>query len=169
MRGIRLITTLAAAALLLAGCGKPGMAAKVGDREFSQNDVAIAADELPAVTGQAVSGPDVVAAMLVSSAMRTAAGEHGVHVNVQEVRSELTKLGIESDDLSDVTLQLLSGQMLQQRAAQLGAEEVEAISQRTDEIVTKAEVNPRYFIDAKHMRPAEAPSWLELPTVENPQ
>lgn len=166
MRGIRLITTLAAGALLLGGCGKPGMAAKVGDREFSQNDVAVAAEELPPITGQVAGGPEVVAAMLVTSAMSEAAGEAGVHVSLQEVRKQLQEVGVETAELSDVTVELLSGQLLNARAQALDPKAVEEISRRTDELISTAQVNPRYYIDVENMRPAEAPSWLEVPAAE---
>ncbi|MDO5726644.1 MAG: hypothetical protein Q4Q03_01815 [Bowdeniella nasicola] len=161
MRIVRATAAILIAAGLLAGCGRPATAAYVGDRHYTEDQVAEVVTEVPQVTGQMVSGPEVVGILLLTAATAEAAEEVGIDISLTEVRHELTALGLPADDLSDTTVEILRGNMIEQQVMELPEAQVNDVVARRDAIVKAANVNPRYHIDVTQMRPQAPPSWLE--------
>ena len=159
----RLLATIATIALsvsALGGC-QAGQAARVGNERIAENTVSQVVDELPRVTGQGSTQSTALASLLISSAINQAAAESGIVLSNDDVRAKLAELGIDPQGLSDETLQVAGASLLDHQIAELP--QAEKINERINEIVSNAEVNPRYGIDVENGAHMPQPAWFVTP------
>lgn len=156
-RPLAAVAALALGVSALAGC-QAGQAARVGNERISETTVSTVAAELPRVTGQGASQSSALANLVLAGAITQAAGENGMAMSNDDVRAKLAELGMDASGLSDETLKVAAASLLNQQIT--ASPKAAEIGERVNEILTSAEVNPRYGIDTAAGQPLPKPAWF---------
>jgi hypothetical protein len=169
---LRSVVVVAAAAVLVAGCGTPeaGAAATVGDRRISVSEVQSATADIQKLYGpnQPVPQSSVLFLLAAAPYLQSAATKINAGASLDEARATF---GDKVPHPSQAALQVIQANLVISNLQNLGQERAApALQDVTQALVhDKLNVNPRYgsFDPQKGIEPVQ-PNWLSRSAVPTP-